>query len=824
MSVYLKWLNETGLNELELVGGKNASLGEMLQNLTLLNINVPFGFIITSHAYDYFMSINNLYENIQSIINETDTDNLAELQNNGLKIRNLIIDGKMPPLLCDQIIDYYNILSSKYGELSTDVAVRSSGTAEDLPDASFAGQQDTYLNVSGNDDILKKIKDCFASLYTDRAICYRKTLGFVAPIKISVCVQKMVRSDLGCSGVAFSLDPDSGFRDLVCINGSWGLGEMVVSGQIKPDEFLVFKTILNKKQDFNTNINFNPIIDKHLGDKNNKMVYDTEGNNRTKIVTVDALKQDCFCLDDTQILQLARSIIHIESFYNKKYGRWCPVDVEWALDGVTNELYIVQARPETIHSRKSNENKYIEYKLLETGKELCNGVAVGSSIGSGRIKIITSLNSVESNEFQEGDVLVTEYTDPTFEPLMKKAGAIITDKGGRTSHAAIVSRELGKTAIVGCGNATEVLKNNVIITACCSNGETGRVYEGNLKYKTSEYNISELPSLDHLHSKLMLNIGNPECVFKHAYLPVSGVGLAREEFIIANTIGIHPNAIINIDTIPQEIRSEIEIRSRGFNSPREFYIKRLVYGIARIGAAFYPKPVIVRFSDFKSNEYKDLLGGSLYEPNEENPMLGFRGCSRYYSSEFKESFQLECEAIRYVRETIGLTNVIVMLPFCRTIEECKNTLETMKDFGLERGKNDLQVFLMCEIPSNVILADEFCKYVDGFSIGSNDLTQLCLGLDRDAGQLAHIGNENNEAVKRMIRSAIRACKKHGVKIGICGQGPSDLPEFAKFLLQEEIDTISLVPDSIFKTTVSFGNIKQNSIANNCLIDAITARY
>jgi len=818
MSVYLKWLNETGLNELELVGGKNASLGEMLRNLSILNINVPFGFIITSHAYDYFMNTNNLYEEIQLIINETDTDNLAQLQKNGLKIRNLIIEGTIPPLLCDQIINYYKELSSKYGEISTDVAVRSSGTAEDLPDASFAGQQDTYLNVSGNDAILKKIKDCFASLYTDRAICYRKTLGFTAPIKISVCIQKMVRSDLGCSGVAFSLDPDSGFRDLVCINGSWGLGEMVVSGQIKPDEFLVFKSTLNKNQ------NFNPIIDKHLGDKINKMVYDTEGNNRTKIVTVDSSKQYCFCLDDRQILQLAKCVIHIESFYNEKYGRWCPVDIEWALDGITNELYIVQARPETIHSRKSNENKYIEYKLLETGKELCNGVAVGSSIGSGRIKIITSLNTVESNEFQEGDVLVTEYTDPTFEPLMKKAGAIITDKGGRTSHAAIVSRELGKTAIVGCGNATEVLKNDVLITACCSNGETGRVYEGNLKYETSEYNLSELPSLDHLHSKLMLNIGNPECVFKHAYLPVSGVGLAREEFIIANTIGIHPNAIINIDTIPQEIRSEIEKHSRGFNSPREFYIKRLVYGIARIGAAFYPKPVIVRFSDFKSNEYKDLLGGSLYEPNEENPMLGFRGCSRYYSSEFKESFQLECEAISYVREIIGLTNVIVMLPFCRTIEECKNTLETMKDFGLERGKNDLQVFLMCEIPSNVILADEFCKYVDGFSIGSNDLTQLCLGLDRDAGQLAHIGNENNEAVKRMISSAIRACKKHGVKIGICGQGPSDLPEFARFLLEEEIDTISLVPDSIFKTTVSFGNIQKRNRINDGLIDPIIARY
>ena len=803
METHLKWLNETGLHELELVGGKNASLGEMLQNLSSMGIKVPFGFIVTSQAYDLFMNSNNLYDQIHNIVNETDVDDLVDLRRNSLKIRNLIINGDMPSNLRSHIITYYKELSSKYIDSFgkpqdyTDVAVRSSGTAEDLPDASFAGQQDTYLNVRGNSNLIEKIKACFASLYTDRAICYRKTLGFTAPVKISVCVQKMVRSDLGCSGVAFSLDPDSGFRDLICINGSWGLGELVVSGQVKPDEFLVFKSTLND--------GYKPIIDKRLGDKNNKMVYADETDRRTKIVHIEPFKQNRFCLEDIRILQLSRWIVQIETFYNQKYGRWCPVDVEWALDGITNELYIVQARPETIHSRKSNENKYTEYKLLEKGEELCSGIAVGNSVSSGRVKIIFSLDTRDSEEFKEGDVLVTEYTDPTYEPLMKKASAIITNKGGRTSHAAIVSRELGKTSIVGCDNATEILKNGMEITACCCLGETGYVYSGNLKYDKQVFNLSELPSLDHLHTKLMLNIGNPESVFKHAYLPVSGVGLAREEFIIANTIGIHPNAIINIDKIPAEMRSEIELRSRGFSSPREFYVKRLAYGIARIGAAFFPKPVIVRFSDFKSNEYKDLLGGKLYEPCEENPMLGFRGCSRYYSAEFKEAFRLECEAIRYAREIMGLTNVIVMLPFCRTVEECKKTLEVMREFGLERGISGLEVFLMCEIPSNVILADEFCKYVDGFSIGSNDLTQLCLGLDRDSGQLAHIGNETNEAVKLMIRNAIRTCKKHGVKIGICGQGPSDIPEFATFLLEEKIDTISLVPDSIFKTTVSFGS-------------------
>lgn len=815
-STYLKWLDETDINEVDVVGGKNASLGEMIKNLKHLNIKVPYGFVVTANSYDLFMAHNNLVEKIQVIIDETDIDDFVDLKRNSLKIRNLIVDGEIPDTLKIDIIKYYKALSHKYldnhnqPQEYTDVAVRSSGTSEDLPDASFAGQQDTYLNVRGNTQLLERIKSCFASLYTDRAICYRKTMGYLQNVKLSVCVQKMVRSDLGCSGVAFSIDPDSGFKDVVVVNGSWGLGEMVVSGQVKPDEFIIHKKTLD--------LGYKAIIDKTLGDKINKMVYADEHDKRTKIVQVEKFKQNRFCLDDIRILQLASWTQSIEAHYSNKYKRWCPVDVEWALDGLTNELYIVQARPETIHSKKpvaGAGNEYVEYSLdmdtdtdtTRSGSEvLLTGVAVGSTIGSGAVKLIFNLDTRDCEEFKEGDVLVTEYTDPTYEPLMKKASAIITDKGGRTSHAAIVSRELGKTAIVGCGNATKVLKMNQNVTACCSDGDIGKVYDGLISYTTKRTNLENIPKLERIKTKLMLNIGNPSNVFKFHNLPVEGVGLAREEFIIANTIGIHPLAILHPDKTTDDIKSYIENKSRGFNNPREFYVKRLAYGISRIGATFHPNPVIVRFSDFKSNEYRDLIGGSIFEPNEENPMLGFRGCSRYYSDFFKAAFQLECEAIRYVREIIGLSNVIVMLPFCRTVEECKKTIDMMREFGLERGINGLKIYLMCEIPSNVILADEFCKLVDGFSIGSNDLTQLCLGIDRDAGNLTFIGNETNQAVKILISNAIKSCKTNGVKIGICGQGPSDIPEFAEFLVKEGIDTISLVPDSIVKTVFNLDKL------------------
>ena len=810
--VYLKWLSETGIDEIHLVGGKNASLGEMIRNLKQFDINVPDGFVVTAKAYDLFMSHNNLNEKINAIISETNVDEFVCLKRNSLKIRTLITDGEIPETLKMEIMKYYKNLSSKYRDINgvpqeyTDVAVRSSGTSEDLPDASFAGQQDTYLNVRGNTQLLEKIKSCFASLYTDRAICYRKTMGFANTndvIKLSVCVQKMVRSDLGCSGVSFSIDPDSGFKDVTVINGSWGLGEMVVSGQVKPDEFIVHKKTLE--------LGYRAIIDKTLGDKLNKMIYADEHDERTKVVQVEQCKQTRFCLDEDRILQLAKWTQCIENYYSTKHNKWCPVDVEWALDGLTNELNVVQARPETIHSRKCNSNEYIEYALDYSNdlnsKLICTGVAVGNTIGRGKVKLIFNLDTRDCEEFMEGDVLVTEYTDPTYEPLMKKASAIITDKGGRTSHAAIVSRELGKTAIVGCGDATKRLKMNQTITACCSEGDVGKVFDGLIDYSVKKTNLENVPHLENFSTKLMLNIGNPNSVFKHHNLPVVGVGLAREEFIIANTIGIHPLSILNPEKTTDDIKRIIEVKARGFNDARDFYVKRLAYGISRIGATFYPHPVIVRFSDFKSNEYKDLVGGHIFEPSEENPMMGFRGCSRYYSEFFKPAFQLECEAIVHAREVIGLSNVVVMLPFCRTVEECKKTIETMKQFGLERGVNGLKIYLMCEIPANVILADEFCKYVDGFSIGSNDLTQLCLGLDRDAGNLSFIGNETNDAVKIMISSAIKSCKKNGVKIGICGQGPSDIPEFAEFLVKEGIDTMSLVPDSIIKTIFNLDGMK-----------------
>ena len=793
---YLKWLEETGIHELDLVGGKNASLGEMIKNLSDLDILVPSGFVITSRAFDLYMEYNNLNNKISDILNTLEVDDLISLQHNGLKIRNLITNGIIPDTLKLYIIDYYQQLSAKYSEENVDVAVRSSGTSEDLPNASFAGQQDTYLNIRGIDLLFEKIKSCFASLYTDRAISYRKIMNFENIIKLSVCIQKMVRSDMASSGVAFSLDPDSGFRDIIVINGSWGLGEMVVSGQVKPDEFIIYKKKLR----------FNSIIDKNLGEKNNKMVYDL--HHGTKIVEVDSNERDIFCLEDENIMKLAKWTDQIEKYYCKRYNRLCPVDIEWAIDGLSNKLYIVQARPETIHSKKSDKIEFVEYTLDKTQKKdiLCDGIAVGNSISGGSVKLIYSLDSVESYEFKEGDVLVTEYTDPTFEPLMKKASAIITDKGGRTSHAAIVSRELGKTAIVGCNNATKLLKKNQIVTACCSEGETGLVYDGKINYSVVTTDFTSLPDLTNIHTRLMLNIGNPNNVFKFYNYPVEGVGLAREEFIIANSIGIHPLAILNPEKTSSEIRLFINNKSRGYKDPVDFYIKRLAYGIAKIGATFYPKPVIVRFSDFKSNEYKDLVGGRIFEPEEENPMIGFRGCSRYYSEYFKQAFQLECEAIKYVREIIGLDNVIVMLPFCRTVEECKLTIETMKEFGLERHLNGLKIYLMCEIPSNAILADEFCQYVDGFSIGSNDLTQLCLGIDRDAGNLSYIGNETNPAVKRLIQMAIESCKRNNVKIGICGQGPSDIYEFAEFLVKQEIDTISLVPDSILKTLINLSKL------------------
>lgn len=779
--ILVKKLIETGINELDLVGGKNANLGEMIKNLSYLGINIPDGFIITSNAYDLFINYNDIATKIDSIINNTDIDNIAELCKNSKIIRNLFYNSNFPQNLEELIISSYNQMSQNEIDNLVDVAVRSSGTSEDLPDASFAGQQDTFLNVKGHQELLNKIKACFASLYTDRAISYRKTMGVSnTSSKLAICVQKMARSDLGCSGVAFSLDPDTGFDKVVVINSSYGLGELVVSGQIKPDEFIVSKEL-------------GTIIDKKLGNKINKMVYSL--TDRTEIIPVAQEEQNKFSLSDDKILLLAKWVKDIEEYYSNLYNKWCPMDIEWAYDG--KELYIIQARPETIHSKK-NACELLEYKLKLDGsnpKVIVKGIAVGSMIGTGKVRKIHSLEQ----EFNKGDVLVSNYTDPTYEPFMKIASAIITDKGGRTSHAAIVSRELGVPAIVGCDNAMSILNDGDEITIDCSQGETGLIYSGIYLYEITKTVFSNDVVSKERKTKVMLNIGNPESVFKYGNMPISGVGLAREEFIISSAIGIHPLAIINNDTMPLSIQDEIKSKIRGYENPVDFYVKRLSYSIARIACTFYPNPVIVRFSDFKSNEYRELLGGDIYEPNEENPMIGFRGCSRYYSEQFKPAFKLECDAITYVRKILGFTNVIVMLPFCRTELECVKTLETMKEFGLERGLDDgLQVYLMCEIPSNVILADKFCKYVDGFSIGSNDLTQLCLGIDRDAGTLSHIGNETNEAVLKMISKAIKVCKKNNVKIGICGQGPSDIPDFAQFLINKGIDSISVVPDSAYK--------------------------
>jgi pyruvate,water dikinase len=787
--VLVKWLDETGLDELELVGGKNASLGAMIQNLKD-KCDVPSGFVVTSQAYHAFITNNGLENWIRERIAVTRIDDVSELMACGADIRHRIMSAKLPKSLIKTISSYYSRFSARYATTEVDVAVRSSGTAEDLPDASFAGQQDTYLNVCGIDNVLQYIVACFASLYTDRAISYRHAMGFVAQVRISICIQKMVRSDLGCSGVAFSLDPDTGFQNIVCINGAFGLGELIVGGQIKPDEYLAFKPTLNTHEA--------ALINKTLGEKSHKMVYAQAANaaQRTLTINTSEAEHSSFCLTDAQALKLARWVVAIEDFYCDQYGRWCPVDVEWAIDGTDGRLYIVQARPETIHSRKANQTTFWEHKLsAHAARTLCTGIAVGQAIGTGRIRHVASMESPAAAEFKVGDVLLTEYTDPTFEPLMKKAAAIVTDKGGRTSHAAIVSREMGKPAVVGCDSATRTLLDGQAVTVCCSLGATGYIYEGILPYTSTSTDLESLPATD-LQKCIMMNVGNPDNVFAYHKYPVAGVGLAREEFIIANTIGVHPRAVLNIDTIDAALADRIRGRARGYETVREWYVSRLSHGIAQIAATFYPRPVIVRFSDFKSNEYRDLLGGNLFEPQEENPMMGFRGCSRYYSPEFRSAFELECIAIARVREEMGLTNTRVMLPFCRTVDECQLTLDTMREFGLERGKHDLEVYLMCEIPSNALCADEFCKLVDGFSIGSNDLTQLTLGLDRDSGSLTHIGNETHPAVKRLIKMAITACKRAGVKIGICGQGPSDIPEFADFLLSEGIDSISLIPDSV----------------------------
>lgn len=808
----IKWLKNIGINDLNLVGGKNASLGEMISNLSSRGINVPNGFAITTLTYIEFIKFNNLENKINELLNDIKNDDLVSLIRNGLEIRSLIQNGDFPEIIENEIINSYVELSMQYldtfgkPQIATDVAVRSSSTAEDLQDASFAGQQETYLNVRGKHQLLESIKNCFASLYTDRAISYRKSINYTSSFKISVCIQKMVRSDLYSAGVAFSLDPESGFKDVIVINGSWGLGELVVQGGVKPDEIIIFKKTLEK--------GYNSIIDKKLGDKKNKIVYGTNPDEKIKLIPVTNDKYDQFCIDDNTALRLGKWVMEIENYYSNLYNKWTPVDIEWAIDGLSKELYIVQARPETVHSiKKSNILKEYHINKLNDTLPIVQGVAVGDKISSGRVRIIHSLDNRNTDladdlDFKNGDILVTDMTDPDWEPIMVKASAIITNKGGRTCHAAIIARELGINAVVGSGNATDILKDDQFVTVSCAEGDIGFVYNGTINFTVNEIDLLNLPSIK---TKIMFNIASPNDVFKYHSYPAKGVGLVREEFIINNFIKAHPMALINYETLDSNIKKEISCLIKGYNNSIEYYVEKLCFGLGRIASTFYPNDVIVRFSDFKSNEYRNLLGGEKYEPaNENNPMIGWRGASRYYSDKFKHAFGLECMAIKRLRDEIGLTNVIVMIPFCRTIDECIQVQEVMKEFGLERGVNGLQVYIMCEIPSNVILADEFCKYVDGFSIGSNDLTQLTLGLDRDSELISHIYDERNPAVKKMISWAIQACKRNGVKIGICCQGPSDYPDFAQFLVEEGIDTISITPDALLKTIIAINEIENNN--------------
>lgn len=788
-------LEEVTLENLDLVGGKNASLGEMIRNLSARGINIPSGFAITVDAYRTYISHNNLDAQIRALISEIDMDNLISLRKAGTAVRQIIRNGKFPVALEAEIKDRYNALSQQYEQKATDVAVRSSATAEDLPDTSFAGQQETYLNVRGPEGLLEAVRNCFASLFTDRAISYRTHFNFDHfEVGLSVCVQKMVRSDLAAAGVAFSLDTESGFKDVVVINGSYGLGEMVVQGAVSPDEFIVFKPTLEN--------DFEPIIEKKLGRKDRKMVYGDNPGELTKVQNVQRKNQDRFCLTDRQVLRLAEWVSTIEKYYSEKRGTWSPMDVEWAVDGLTNKLFVVQARPETIHARK-DADKLVDYHLKEAApeKRILQGIAVGDKVASGKVVIMYSLDGRDGNrdgaEFEEGDVLVTDMTDPDWEPIMKKAKAIITNKGGRTCHAAIIARELGVPAIVGCGDATDVLSEEQLVTISCCEGDHGYVYEGELAYEKTETNLSDLPKIN---TPIMLNVASPDLAFKFSHIPNAGVGLAREEFIINNYIQVHPLALLKHRELNDpELTTRIKELTRGYETEESFFIHKLSYGIAKIAASFYPNRVIVRFSDFKTNEYENLLGGKYFEPKEENPMIGWRGASRYYSDAYERAFGLECQAIKRVREVMGLSNVVVMVPFCRTTQELHKVYEVMERYGLKRGENRLEVYLMAEIPSNIIMADEFAEHIDGFSIGSNDLTQLTLGLDRDSALVASLYDERNPGVKRMISMLIKTAKAHGVKVGICGQGPSDFPDFAEFLVKEGIDTISVTPDSVLKT-------------------------
>jgi len=792
---FILWFDQLGIEDVPLTGGKNASLGEMYRLLTPKGVQIPNGFAITAYAYRYLLEKTNAAQKIRDILKDLNTSDMDNLAQRGEKVRDVIRNLAFPDELRDAIYEGYRNLEKQYGD-RVDVAVRSSATAEDLPDASFAGQQETYLNIRGQESLINACKNCFASLFTNRAISYRVDKNFDHfSIALSIGVQKMARSDIGVSGVMFSIDTESGFSDAVFLTAAYGLGENVVQGAVNPDEYYIHKPTLKQ--------GFRPIISKVVGEKAIKMIYTTDQKHPTKNIDVPLNDRKKFALSEDEILTLAKWACIIEDHYSEKAGHFKPMDMEWAKDGVTGQLFIVQARPETVHSQK-DRSKLEKFVLKEKGKVIITGKSVGELIGAGDVNVIKDVHNI--NQFKKGQVLVTDMTDPDWEPIMKIASAIVTNRGGRTCHAAIISRELGIPCVVGTHNGSEVLKNGQLVTVDCSQGDDGFIYEGKLKF---EKEVTDLGKLSKTKTKIMMNLGNPEQAFDQSFIPNDGVGLAREEFIINSYVKIHPLALLNYDNLSDEmLKAYIGDLTYNYTDKAQFYIDKLAEGISRICAAFYPKPVILRFSDFKTNEYANLIGGHLYEPKEDNPMLGWRGASRYYDPKFKAAFALECKAVLKVRNEMGLKNLKTMIPMCRTLTEAHKVLQTMADAGLRKGEDGFQVMCMCEVPSNVILAEEYLDVFDGFSLGTNDLTQLTLGVDRDSELVAHVYDERNEAVKKLVKQVIEIANRKGKYMGICGQAPSDYVEFAEFVVECGIQTMSLNPDTVIKTTAKIAELEK----------------
>ncbi|AHK80218.1 phosphoenolpyruvate synthase [Ectothiorhodospira haloalkaliphila] len=780
MDKYVIWFQDLGMNDVPDVGGKNASLGEMIRGLSEAGVRVPGGFATTSYAFREFLRHEGLADRINNELANLDVDDINALREAGAKIRQWVVETPFPPALNEAITEAWKRMMEEAAGDEFTVAVRSSATAEDLPDASFAGQQETFLNIHGLDSVLHHIHEVFASLYNDRAISYRVHQGFDhSEVALSAGVQRMVRSDIGASGVMFTLDTESGFRDVVFVTASWGLGETVVQGSVNPDEFHLYKPSLEAGRP--------AVLRRHLGSKAIQMTFGQDGQS-TQTIPVDDADRNRFCINDKQLEELARQAVIIE----KHYGR--PMDIEWALDGVDGELYIVQARPETVESRQ--DGQVIErFRIRSPRSEvIARGRAIGQRMGAGKVRVVMDLDDM--HKVEAGDVLVTDMTDPDWEPVMKRAAAIVTDRGGRTCHAAIIARELGIPAVVGCGDASQRIKDGQEATVSCAEGDEGRIYKGILDFEITQTRTDSMPEVP---CKVMMNVGNPGRAFHFRNIPNAGVGLARLEFIINSMIGVHPKALLNFDSLSGDLKEEISRRIAGYDDPVTFYVEKLVEGIATLGAAFNPQPVIVRLSDFKSNEYANLLAGEQYEPDEENPMIGYRGTSRYLSENFRDCFELECRAVRKVRDEMGLTNVVIMVPFVRTLGEAEGVIKLLSELGLKRGENGLKIYMMCEIPSNAVLAEQFLEYFDGFSIGSNDLTQLTLGLDRDSGLVAATFDERDPAVKALLSQAIQGARKAGKYVGICGQGPSDYPDLAEWLMQEGIESISLNPDTVVET-------------------------